>query len=83
MMLFETGAYEILVDEGDVYGARYYTAHPTTGANWNAMMSWMIDTFGPISSDGIWSPGHRWYANNARFWFKDQADLAVFLLKWS
>ncbi len=82
MMWFEPGPYTILVDEGRVYGARYYTAHPTTGANWNDMMTWMIDTFGPTSADGVWSPGYRWYANNARFWFRNQEDLTVFLLRW-
>jgi hypothetical protein len=75
--------------EGRVYGARYWTVHPILqpvhyghSLEWAAMMSWMIDTFGPTSKDGVWTPSQRWYANNAKFWFREEKDLVVFLLKW-
>jgi len=77
--------FSIDVDEGTVYGdQRYYTAAPLeAGKEWPHMMSWMVSTFGPTAKDGIWTSGQRWYANNARFWFRDQADLTLFLLRWN
>jgi len=71
------------VSEGRVYGARYLTVHPSNGDKWNEMMAWMIETFGPSAYDGVWTPGMRWYANNAKFWFRNKKDLAWFMLRWS
>lgn len=80
------------LDEGRVYGARYWTVHPVPNWDlngdwgnveiWNRMMTWMIETFGPGPDDGIWTPGARWYANNARFYFRNEQDRDWFLLKW-
>ena len=72
------------LSEGAVYGQRYHTVHPAnSGAQWNTMMTWMIDTFGPTAVDGVWTPNLRWYANNAKFWFRDKKDLNWFMLRWS
>ena len=69
--------------EGTVYGQKYLTVHPTSGNRWNEMMAWTVKTFGPSAIDGVWTPDQRWYANNAKFWFRDPADLTLFVLKWS
>lgn len=71
------------LDEGRVYGARYLTVHPNNGARWNEMMEWMVETFGPTAHDGVWTPNMRWYANNAKFWFRNAKDRDWFILKWS
>lgn len=71
------------LSEGRVYGARYLTVHPTNGHTWNEMMAWMIDTFGPSAKDGVWTPNMRWYANNAKFWFRNQKDRDWFIMRWS
>lgn len=81
------------LDEGRIYGARYYTVHPVPywGLDgdwgnieiWQSMMAWMIDTFGPGPEDGVFTPGARWYANNAKFWFRNAEDRDWFLLRWS
>jgi hypothetical protein len=76
-------SYELKVSEGTVYSSRYLTVHPTNSEHWNEMMQWMLDRFGPSSSDGVWTPDQRWYANNAKFWFRDPKDLTLFLLRWS
>jgi hypothetical protein len=68
--------------ESRVSGARYLTVHPNNGASWNEMMEWMVETFGPSAHDGVWTPGMRWYANNAKFWFRNQKDLDWFILRW-
>lgn len=78
--------------EGRVFGARYWTVHPVISwdlagdwgniDSWNKMMEWMVETFGPTADDGVFTPGQRWYANNAKFWFRNEEDLLVFLLRW-
>ena len=78
--------------EGRVYGARYYTVKPVpswdpTGDwggidTWHKMVEWCVDVFGPTSKDGVWTPGCRWYTNNAKFWFRNEVDRTVFVLKW-
>ena len=82
--------------DGQVYGARYWTVHPVLEPDWvdpqkhqtwANMMAWIIETFGPCHGS-IWgdkptpNPGERWYANNAKFWFREEADLLLFLLRW-
>lgn len=77
------GWHKLELSEGRVYGARYLTVHPNNGSHWNEMMAWMTETFGPSSIDGVWTPGMRWYANNAKFWFRDKKDLEWFMIKWA
>lgn len=76
--------------EGRVFGARYYTVEPDFGwragwynQGWEDMLAWCVQTFGPTPEDGIWTPGSRWYVNNAKFWFRKEEDKMLFLLKWS
>jgi hypothetical protein len=81
---------ELKCDEGTVYGARYYTAQPIqldylygqSHTEWNNMIKWCVDTYGPSPSDGIWTPGARWYVNNAKFWFRKIEDRSWFMLRW-
>lgn len=68
------------------YDDIYYTAKPEgwpvmiNTLPWDNMMEYCIDTFG--TSEGIWVPGERWYANSASFYFKNPADRTMFLLRW-
>jgi hypothetical protein len=71
------------ISEGTVYGKKYLTVHPISGNRWDAMMAWTVKTFGPSAWDGVWTPDQRWYANNAKFWFRDKQDLEWFMLKWA
>jgi hypothetical protein len=78
---------ELKLDEGRVYGARYYTVQPgpfwdITGTTWDSMMQWSISTFDHTPADGVWTPGARWYANNAKFWFRNESDRTMFVIKW-
>ena len=77
------GWHELELSEGRVYGARYLTVHPNNGWHWDEMMAWMVETFGPSAVDGVWTPDMRWYANNAKFWFRDAKDRDWFILRWS
>ena len=80
------------LDEGRVYGARYWTVHPVplwemtndwgNLESWPRMVEWCVETFGPTAEDGVFIPNHRWYVNNAKFWFRNEADRDWFLLRW-
>jgi hypothetical protein len=78
------------LSEGTIYSVRYLTVKPSWdrerdgwyNQDWNDMMAWCVATYGPSPDDGVWTPGARWYANNAKFWFLNELDLALFVLKW-
>ena len=75
--------------EGTVYGCRYHTVKPQgwmyhgDNPDWNKIVTWVVVTYGPTATDGVWTPGQRWYVNNAKFWFRDLEDITLFMLKWS
>lgn len=92
MSLFGWNSLEI--SQGTVYGSRYQTAKPVWDSNvqmgnnatWDEMIEWCVETFGPTAP--IWGEkapnvNMRWYANNSKFWFKNEADLTLFMLRWS
>ena len=80
------------LSEGRVYGSRYHTVQPpsklvpTSGGwynqYWIDMENWCKETFGDTPTDGVHTPGARWYANDSKFWFREKKDLEWFLLKW-
>ena len=87
------------LSEGTVYGSRYYyveTVHrfycvEPVGGNWLEMEKWCIQTYGE-STGSIWAEkkykhaanaGERWYGNNRKFWFREEQDRTMFVLKWS
>ncbi len=78
---------DLILSEGQVYGSRYYCVEPI-GGNWLDMEVWALDTYGGTGS--IWGqadndvPGTyaRWYMNDRRFWFRNEADITMFVLKW-
>jgi hypothetical protein len=77
---------DLTLSEGRVYGARYYCVEPV-GGNWPEMEAWCYRTFGDDTSP-IWGadtapePAQRWYKNNRKFWFRNEADRTMFILKW-
>jgi hypothetical protein len=76
---------DLVLSEGTVYGARYYTVEPI-GGNWMNMEAWCRDIFkdtGPIWGEKAPEPAMRWYANNRKFWFSTEQDRNWFILRWS
>ena len=82
---------ELMLGEDRFAGARYYTVEPI-GGNWMDMEVWCIKTFGPSaevwdikSSDTefMWPEVGRWYKNNRKFWFRNERDRTMFILRWS
>jgi hypothetical protein len=67
----------------------------TAKIGWTEMRIWCTETFGEttgsIWADEVWvdgekktpHPGERWYMNNAKFWFREQEDMIMFILRWS
>ena len=77
---------DLVLSEGRVYGARYYCVEPI-GGHWLDMETWCLDTFGS-PGDSIWGsdipqPACRWYANNRKFWFRDEKDRDWFIIRWN
>ena len=77
---------ELKLSEGTVYGSRYYCIEPVGGSR-PKMELWCWKTFGE-NTGSIWGeklapkPVMRWYMNNRKFWFRDQADQLMFVMKW-
>jgi hypothetical protein len=80
---------DMVLSEGRVYGARYYCVEPI-GGNWREMEDWCINTYGETTGS-IWAQevdkltplvNERWYANNRKFWFRNEKDRTLFILKW-
>lgn len=77
---------DMVLNEGTVYGSRYYTVEPI-GGNWLEMEKWCSETFGE-GSRALWGeskapePARRWYANNRKFWFKSEKDRDWFIVMW-
>ena len=78
------------LSKGTVYSSRYYCVEPV-GGNWLEMEKWCIQTYGE-STGSIWAEekykhaanaGERWYGNNRKFWFREEQDRTMFVLKWS
>jgi hypothetical protein len=79
----------LILSEGTVYGSRYYCIEPV-GGNWREMEDWCIQNCGETTGS-VWAeevnkttphPGERWYANNRKFWFRNEKDRTMFILKW-
>jgi hypothetical protein len=46
---------------------------------WDEMSVWMIKTFG----NGDWMTEHGlWVGSDRKYWFRNEADRTMFLLKW-
>ena len=76
---------DLKLSEGTVYGARYYTVEPV-GGSWREIEQWCMAQFGS-AGEHIWSdkapePAQRWYMNNRKFWFRNEADRLMFIMKW-
>ena len=77
---------DLICSTGTVYGKEYFTVEPN-GGSWFEMESWCVSTFG--SAGNVWyerrdvpHPNYRWYLNNRKFWFRDEADRTMFLMRW-
>lgn len=75
------------ITENAVSGTQYYCVEPI-GGNWKDMETWTKQTFGEPgdvwpNQDFAWPESPRWVQNNRKFWFRDESDRTLFLMKWS
>ena len=76
----------LILSEGTVYGCQYYCVEPIGGV-WLEMEAWCINAF-DSTQGSIWGenpppePAQRWYMNNRKFWFRDDADRLMFVMRW-
>ena len=78
-------------------GSKYWLAKPNfmpepgalnynitlTRRAWNDMDDWCVSMFGERPMN-VWpQAGDRWFANDSAFWFRDESDCLLFLLRWS
>jgi len=87
-LIDDLGPYKLKLSVIEIHDESYYEVRPVGWMHkdelqWNDMITWVVDTFGPTAKDGVWTPGQRWYCNNARFYFKDIKDRDWFVLRWS
>lgn len=77
---------DLVLTEAKLHGARYYCVQPE-GGNWLEMETWATKAFGDPgdvwpSQDFTWPEVPRWVANNRKFWFRNEADRTMFIMKW-
>ena len=77
---------DLILTEAKLHGARYYCVEPQ-GGNWKEMEIWVTKTFGEPgeiwpNQDFVWPECPRWVQNNRKFWFRNDADRTVFVMKW-
>ena len=77
---------DLILTEGRIHGARYYCVEPV-GGNWIEMELWAHQNYGEPGEiwpkeDFCWPDNMRWCMNNRKFWFRNEADRTMFVMKW-
>lgn len=84
--LYNQPVRNLILTESKLHGARYYCVEPE-GGNWKTIEAWVTQTFGEPGEiwpkdDFVWPECPRWVQNNRKFWFRNEADRTVFIMKW-
>jgi len=84
--LYNRPVEELILTEQPVHGARYYCVQPV-GGSWPEMEAWVRTMCGDPgdmweSNDWCWPESARWLQNNRKFWFRNEADRTMFIMKW-
>ena len=77
---------DLLLSEKTFCDAVYYCVEPV-GGNWIKMSNWAVSTYGEPSTiwdaqNFMWPENGRWFMNNRIFWFRNERDRTMFILKW-
>jgi hypothetical protein len=78
---------ELVLNEQVLSGCRYYTVEPI-GGNWKDMELWAFQVFGNPGEiwpkqEFVWPEIPRWVMNNRKFWFRNERDRTMFIMRWS
>ena len=76
--------FRLEITEGTVFGQKYYCVEPQ-GWIWRDfefkdMVAWCEATM-EREADTI-TPNLRWYTSGGQFWFRDEADRTMFVMRW-
>ena len=76
--------FRLELTEGTVFGQKYYCVEPQGWIwrefEWKDMVAWCEATM-EREPDTI-TPNLRWYVNGGQFWFRDEADRTMFVMRW-
>lgn len=78
----------LYLSSASINNEQYYIVEPTNDKqsefhyNWSDMEAWCTEMFGSTPADGVWTSGAVWYMNNSKFWFRNELDQTLFVLKW-
>jgi len=80
-----TQGFRLELSEGTIFGQKYYCVEPQ-GWIWRDfefkdMAEWCETTMGR-EPDTI-TPNLRWYVSGGQFWFRDDADRTMFVMRWA
>jgi hypothetical protein len=81
---------KLTLEEKTWHGCKYYTVQPfltswslsENNDTWNKISQWCYDTYGQPADPWDQKPG-RWYLNNSQYWFREESDRTMFILRWS
>jgi len=81
-----TQGFRLELSEGTVFGQQYYCVEPLGWVwrdnivEWKDMQTWCEETMGR-EPDTI-TPNLRWYVSGGQFWFREEADRTMFVMRW-
>ena len=84
--LYNRPVEDLILSEGRIAGSRYHCVEPK-GGSWKDMEMWCHEAFGECGEvwpqeDFDWPNNMRWAMNNRKFWFRNEADRTLFIMKW-
>lgn len=84
--LYNQPVRNLILSEKTLHGSRYYCVEPE-GGNWMKMEEWVTETCGGPgevwpSENFMWPESPRWVKNNRKFWFRNEEDRTMFVLRW-
>lgn len=82
LCVFMTGEEYVKAGQYGHHVKMYYVRLPLmkviTVSDLRDKINWCVKSFGPQSD-----PPHRWFARNIKFFFRNEQDRMLFLLKWT
>jgi len=84
--LYNRPVENLILTEQRVQESCYYCVQPV-GGSWVEMEAWVRSMCGEPgdmweSDDWCWPESARWLQNNRKFWFRNEEDRTMFIMKW-
>jgi len=80
----------ITIENKKWHGCKYKAVKPFLSSwslrrnedKWNEISQWCYDMYGR-PGDPFTDVAERWYLNNSAYWFRNEEDVMMFMLRWS